>query len=643
MTVSSQTSNETFFGNGLTVTWDIPFRFFKDEDIQVYLNDLTSGASVLQVQGTDYTLTGAGLPEQFGTAPGQITTTEPVPTGKALFVERVMPIEQLTDIINQGEFFPEIHEDVFDRITMLLQQIGQDSQGSIKVALGDPTPKRLPPVISRANQLMGFDSLGNPVPVAPYPSSAEGLALDLLNAVDAAKGDAKIGVKKVAAGLTAIPRTQHDVNEESVSLNDFNDIPDAIAWAMSAGGRRCIILPGGELDMSGKKFILPDTSAAEPTSPLYFRSAGGTKIVKGDGGYLFDCAGAAFYDLIVEGLQFEGVQGAGCTLFNTDKLIRLTVERCHSRYIDHYMKGSNYCQTVRMVNNTQRWGQSFCEHLYGYDVWLAGNIIEHGKDGIKFLRSAGDYALLNSVIQSNVIEGMTGVGIQLGACAAVNVFGNYQELNTFYSDFGASGIPHAGLRHHSNWYFMSAAQVAASKFPVATGNHVVAFNSGGNFSNGNLYDNTACTSSMMNLAGGDYYIGQLFKGHTTLSDPARNPINGVHFFEGHKEVWAFNKQTTYIDAVTGGKGFSNALTQVNIGGTLIHPEEHWGGANPQTSPGTYGNRPWAKGSRVHNYAPVVSGTVPNRFIVEGWVCLQSSANLSGDPGVWLEVLQTSFA
>ena len=122
MTVSSQTSNETFFGNGVTTVWDLPFRFFDNTDIHAYLVNPATQVTTPLAQGTDYTLTGAGLPEQFGFAPGKITTTVPVADGMRLYVERVMEVEQLTDIVNQGRFFAEVHEDVFDRITMLIQQ-----------------------------------------------------------------------------------------------------------------------------------------------------------------------------------------------------------------------------------------------------------------------------------------------------------------------------------------------------------------------------------------------------------------------------------------------------------------------------------------------------------------------------------------
>lgn len=122
MTVSSQTSSETFDGNGVTTIWPLPFRFFNNSDIHAYLVDPATQATTPLVLGTDYTLTGAGLPEQFGVSPGTIATIVPVPNLKQLYVERIMDVEQLTDIVNQGRFFPEVHEDVFDSLTMFIQQ-----------------------------------------------------------------------------------------------------------------------------------------------------------------------------------------------------------------------------------------------------------------------------------------------------------------------------------------------------------------------------------------------------------------------------------------------------------------------------------------------------------------------------------------
>lgn len=193
MTVSSQTSKETYDGNGITTIWDLPFRFFDNADIFVYLVDPVTLVTTPLTLGTDYTLYGAGLPEQFGTSPGKITTTVPVASGKKLYVDRIMAIEQLVDIVNQGKFFPEVHEDVFDHLTMLIQQSDANSRGAIRVAITDPEPTRLPVAGLRANLLMGFDSFGNPIPVAPVNGSAADLALMLANALAVSQGAAMIG------------------------------------------------------------------------------------------------------------------------------------------------------------------------------------------------------------------------------------------------------------------------------------------------------------------------------------------------------------------------------------------------------------------------------------------------------------------
>lgn len=193
MTVSSQTSTATFVGNGVATAFPLPFRFFDNGDIRAYFIDSVTGAATQMVLGTDYTLIGAGEPEVDGNALSLLTTTAPLSSMRGLYVERVMQQVQETDIVNQGQFFASTHEDVFDRLTMLIQQANANSAGAIRVAIGDPEPARLAPAPSRANQIMGFDSQGDPIAVAPVSGSASDLALRLANNVDPAKGAGQVG------------------------------------------------------------------------------------------------------------------------------------------------------------------------------------------------------------------------------------------------------------------------------------------------------------------------------------------------------------------------------------------------------------------------------------------------------------------
>lgn len=122
MTVSSQTSTATFVGNGVATAFPLPFRFFENGDIRAYFIDSVTGAATQMVIGSDYTLIGAGEPEVDGNALSLLTTTVPLASMRGLYVERFMPQTQSTDLVNQGEFFASTHEDVFDRLTMLIQQ-----------------------------------------------------------------------------------------------------------------------------------------------------------------------------------------------------------------------------------------------------------------------------------------------------------------------------------------------------------------------------------------------------------------------------------------------------------------------------------------------------------------------------------------
>lgn len=196
MTVSSTTDRATFPGNDATQIFPLPFRFFANSEIQAWLVTNATGALTALALGTHYTLSGAGDPEVDGNATGELTMLTAPTSLQSLFVQRVIPLTQPTDIVNQGRFFPEIHENVFDRLTMLMQQAIGESEGAIRVAIGDPEPARLAPAVSRANQLMGFDSAGNPIAVAPVSGDSADLALSLANDVDPAKGSGQVGFSR---------------------------------------------------------------------------------------------------------------------------------------------------------------------------------------------------------------------------------------------------------------------------------------------------------------------------------------------------------------------------------------------------------------------------------------------------------------
>ncbi|HGN4051157.1 TPA: hypothetical protein ACKSZB_002566 [Pseudomonas aeruginosa] len=93
----------------------MPFEFPTNEDLvvtQVY-NDV----STVLVLGTDYLVVGAGA--QAG---GAVITTVAPPLNSVINISRQLEPLQKTDLRNQGRYFAETHESVFDYLTMLIQQ-----------------------------------------------------------------------------------------------------------------------------------------------------------------------------------------------------------------------------------------------------------------------------------------------------------------------------------------------------------------------------------------------------------------------------------------------------------------------------------------------------------------------------------------
>ncbi|MCV5663440.1 hypothetical protein OFN50_30935, partial [Escherichia coli] len=69
------------------------------------------------VLDTDYTVTNAGSYNG-----GNVVLTAPLASGWKISIARELEPTQETDLRNQGKFFPEVHEDAFDKLTMLIQQ-----------------------------------------------------------------------------------------------------------------------------------------------------------------------------------------------------------------------------------------------------------------------------------------------------------------------------------------------------------------------------------------------------------------------------------------------------------------------------------------------------------------------------------------
>ena len=116
MTVSTQVSRNEYTGNGITTQYDFTFRILDKSHLLVQTLDASENIVTLTI-GSDYTVTGVNRYDG-----GKVVLTSALPAGYKISLERSTPVTQETSIRNQGGFFPEIHEDAFDKLTMLVQQ-----------------------------------------------------------------------------------------------------------------------------------------------------------------------------------------------------------------------------------------------------------------------------------------------------------------------------------------------------------------------------------------------------------------------------------------------------------------------------------------------------------------------------------------
>ena len=165
MTISSTNNRNDYTGNGSTADYDYTFRIFSDTDLEVTVLDPDSGAETELTLTTHYTVDGVG--DEGG---GQISLVDGLfdwidgsgflDTDWILTIRRVRPLTQSTDIRNQGDFYPEVHEDAFDHLVMIAQQQDEELGRALKLPVtASESDLTLP--IPAAGTYLGWNEAGD--------------------------------------------------------------------------------------------------------------------------------------------------------------------------------------------------------------------------------------------------------------------------------------------------------------------------------------------------------------------------------------------------------------------------------------------------------------------------------------------------
>lgn len=209
MTISNELVSISVAGNGVQTSFSYNFMIPAQSYANLILTDSDGNETVLAP--TSWTLSNVGDPAGGTfTYPRSGAGGSPAPEGSTLTLVRAVPYAQITNLRNQGAYYPKAVEGALDFIVMQVQQLAAIFSRTLRVPTNEPPISPLLNRILRANKILGFGSAGE---VTYYD------ALNVSNSLVTTTG-----------GDTA--RSLADRFDEPVDIRDFGAIGD---WDGSAG------------------------------------------------------------------------------------------------------------------------------------------------------------------------------------------------------------------------------------------------------------------------------------------------------------------------------------------------------------------------------------------------------------------------
>lgn len=215
MTIASGAARKAgpYLGDGIATVFAFGFKTIAAGDLSVTQRTTASGAQVLLVLNTDYTV--ALNADQNANPGGTVTTIgalSPMPNTKTLTISgNAMANTQGTHLTTPGPWNPGDVEQMADRAMIAVQEL-QDRAVKFPVIDG-VAPVDLPQAEVRANRLLGFDITGA---FATYIVQAGTSLVDLA----ASTGSTLVGF--IQAGAGAVARTLQSRLRDTVHISDFS-------------------------------------------------------------------------------------------------------------------------------------------------------------------------------------------------------------------------------------------------------------------------------------------------------------------------------------------------------------------------------------------------------------------------------------
>jgi len=196
MTVSTTNNKVSYPGTGAASVWSFSFPVLDESDMQVWLTDALG--TTTQV----FTNFSVDLINKHVTYPVTPTIPQPiVPLGTTITLYRFVPFTQLTDINNQTAVYADTEEGVWDRLTMMVQQVQEQIGRSLIAGISAVANYMLPGPL--ANAIIGWNSSGTGLENKMGVVAGAWSAADIQQSITVSKGGGTIpGTLSVTGALT---------------------------------------------------------------------------------------------------------------------------------------------------------------------------------------------------------------------------------------------------------------------------------------------------------------------------------------------------------------------------------------------------------------------------------------------------------